>query len=49
MVLEFCYVICVVIDEVFKCKVTGEVKIILFSLIGYGYFDMVFYDKYFFG
>lgn len=34
------------IDEVLKCKETGEEKTIVFGLTGTGYFDMVAYEKF---
>lgn len=43
---ESSHAIRVAIDEVLKCKETGEEKTILFGLTGTGYFDMVAYEKY---
>ena len=34
------------IDEALRCKESGEVKTILFTLSGHGHFDMAAYDKY---
>ena len=43
---ESSHAIRVAIDEVNKCKDTGEVKTIEFGLTGTGYFDMVAYEKF---
>lgn len=43
---ESSHAIKVAIDEAFKCKETGEEKVILFGLTGTGYFDMYAYEKY---
>ncbi|WP_026687478.1 TrpB-like pyridoxal phosphate-dependent enzyme [Azovibrio restrictus] len=46
---ESCHAIRAAIDEALKAKVTGEEKVILFSLTGHGHFDMASYDKFFAG
>lgn len=43
---ESSHAIRVAIDEVLKCKETGEEKTIVFGLTGTGYFDMVAYEKF---
>lgn len=43
---EHSHAIKVAIDEVKKCKETGEEKTIVFGLTGTGYFDMVAYEKF---
>ena len=43
---ESSHAIRVAIDEVLKCKETGEEKTIIFGLTGTGYFDMTAYEKY---
>jgi len=35
-----------VIDEAFRCKETGDEKVILFLLCGHGYFDVQAFDDY---
>lgn len=46
---ESCHAIRAAIDEAIKCNVTGEEKVILFTLTGHGHFDMASYDKFFSG
>lgn len=43
---ESSHAIRVAIDEAFKCKESGEKKVILFGLTGTGYFDLVAYKKF---
>lgn len=46
LVLEFTYAIAVAVREAIVCCESGELKMILIVLCGYGYFDLVFYDKF---
>ena len=43
---ESAHAIRVAIDEVLKCKQSGEKQVIAFNLSGHGHFDMTAYEPY---
>ena len=43
---ESAHAIRVAIDEAFKCKASGEKKVIAFNLSGHGHFDMTAFEQY---